>query len=405
MSADRPSVLAVTSHLPWPLNTGGHLRTFHMIRNLGKRFRVRLVAGTFAAHEEGAAVLGREGVRVHPVRLGPRHVWREGVRALGAAIRGEPYILYERHRRRAVRAAVRAEIEREPPHLLYLDHLDSAVFFPRRPSVPVVQDLHNVYSLLVRREAAARGGLTGPYLAREARLLARAEERAVRLADMIFSVSDPEAAHFHSLGARCVQVVPNGVDCAAYESLPVGRHGAAPVILYVGTMSWAPNAGAARFLAAEVLPRVRERLPAAELWVVGKEPPPDLVELGRRPGVRITGNVPSMLPFLRDAHTLAVPLEAGGGTRLKILEAFAAGLPVVSTPVGCEGLCVTPGEHLLVCERSRFAETLTSLLADAAAGARLAGRAREVARQQYDWNAIGPCACDALDRVLQRAPV
>lgn len=402
MSADRPSVLAVTSQLPWPLNTGGHLRSFHLIRNLAKRFRVRLVAGASAAHEEGAAVLEREGVSVYPVRLGPRRLRREGLRAFGAALRGEPYVLYERHNRRAVRAALRAEMQREPPHLVYLDHLDSAVFFPRHPGVPVAQDLHNVYSLLVRRQAEECGFLTGLYLQREARLLARAEERAVRLADMTFSVSDPEAVHFRRLAARCVQVVPNGVDCAAYESLPVGRRGATPVILYVGTMSWAPNASAARFLATEVLPRVREQLPAAALWIVGKEPPPDLVEMGKRPGVRVTGSVPSMLPFLRDAHTLAVPLEAGGGTRLKILEAFAAGLPVVSTPVGCEGLRVTSGQHLLVCERGQFVETLRNLLTDAADRERLAEHAREVARQQYDWNAIGQSACDALDRVLRR---
>src|SRR5216684_4370518 len=111
MSVGGPSVLAVTSQLPWPLNTGGHLRTFHLMRALGKRFRVRLVAGASDENEEGAAVLEREGVRVRPVRLQPRNNWREGLRALGAALRREPYVLYHRHNRSEVRAALLAEMQ------------------------------------------------------------------------------------------------------------------------------------------------------------------------------------------------------------------------------------------------------------------------------------------------------
>jgi glycosyltransferase involved in cell wall biosynthesis len=403
MSANRPSLLAVTSQLPWPLNTGGHLRTFHMMRCLAKRFRVRLVAGAAANHDEGRAALEREGVALRPVILGQRRAWREGLRALGAAVRGEPYVLYERHNRAEVRAALAAEMRAEPPDLLYLDHLDSAVFAGPGSTVPVGVDLHNVYSLLVQREAEDRGGLTGMYLKREARLLAKAEQRAARLAEVVFAVSDVEADHYRSLGARSVHVVPNGVDCAAYESLPAGRGDGPPVILYVGTMSWSPNASAVRFLAAEVLPRVRERVPAAELWVVGKDPPPDLAATTQA-GVRVLGGVPSMLAPLQAAHVLAVPLEAGGGTRLKILEAFAAGLPVVSTPVGCEGIRFTAGQHLLVRERGQFAEALVGLLADPAAGARLAEHARQLARDLYDWDAVGRAAADALEAAL-RQPV
>lgn len=404
MASDRPSVLAVTSQLPWPLNTGGHLRTFHLMRSVAARFRLRLIAGIREANPEGIEALERAGVTVCPVRLPPRQGWREGLTAAGAALRGEPYVLYHRHNHNAVRAALHAEMQREPPDLVYLDHLDSAVFFRHHPEFPLVLDLHNVYSLLIRREALERRGLARFYLQREARLLSRAEERAVRLADVVFSVSEIEANHFRNLGGRVVQVVPNGVDCSAYEALPTARRNGPPVMMYVGTMSWAPNASAARYLASEVLPRVRQRIPAAELWIVGKEPPPDLVELGGQAGVSVLGGVPSMQPYLGAAHVLPVPLEAGGGTRLKILEAFAAGLPVISTAVGCEGLSISDGEHLMVRERDKCADALVELLSDPAKGEAMARRARDLVRRLYDWEAIGKQACECIESVICSRP-
>ena len=98
---------------------------------------------------------------------------------------------------------------------------------------------------------------------------------------------------------------------------------------------------------------------------------------------------------------LAVPLEAGGGTRLKILEAFAAGLPVVSTPVGCEGLRVAHGEHLIVADRADFAEAILALVGDEDRGTRLAARARGLVRGRYDWRSVGEVACNAVAEVLR----
>jgi polysaccharide biosynthesis protein PslH len=399
--SESSSILAITSQLPWPLNTGGHLRTFHMLRALAKRFRVRLITGAPEGSEEGAVALAREGVRVFAVRVGPRRTWREGLRALAAALRRQPYVLYQRHNRREIRITLDEELQRERPDIVYLDHLDSAVFLRQFSGIPVVLDLHNVYSLLVRREAQDRGRIMGLYLGREGRLLGQAEQRIARRIDILFSVSEQEAEHFRSLGARTVHVVPNGVDCGTYEALPIGRREGTPRILCVGAMSWAPNASAARFLATRILPRVRERFPMAELCIVGKDPPCDLAALDGRAGVRVTGEVPSMLPYLREAHVLAVPLKAGGGTRTKILEAFAAGLPVISTAVGCEGLRVVSGEHLLVRERDDFAEALTTLLSRPAAGQALADRGRQLARRLYDWSTIGGVASAAIDGMVR----
>jgi glycosyltransferase involved in cell wall biosynthesis len=301
-----------------------------------------------------------------------------------------------------VRAALREQVAREAPAVLYLDHLDSLVYRNVAPGVPAILDLHNVYSELVRRTAAEQTSTWKRlYLRRESRLLARSERRAADLAAGLFAVSEDDASYFRQLRARSTYVVPNGVDCAAYESLPAARRLAPPTLLYVGCMSWGPNVAAAEFLATRVLPRVREAVPGAGLAVVGRDPTAAVRALGRLPGVEVTGAVPDVLPYLRAASALAVPLEAGGGTRLKILEAFAAGLPVVSTPVGCEGLGVAAGEHLVVADRDHFVTALVELLKDPAAGERLASRARRLARGRFDWAAVGRTACEAVHAVLR----
>ncbi len=123
--------------------------------------------------------------------------------------------------------------------------------------------------------------------------------------------------------------------------------------------------------------------------MVGRDPPADLLALNGTPGIEVTGGVPDVKPYLLRASLLAVPLDAGGGTRLKILEAFAAGLPVVSTAVGAEGIDAQPGTHFALAERPAFADATAALLADRAEGVRMAERARELAHAAYDWRRIG----------------
>jgi glycosyltransferase involved in cell wall biosynthesis len=194
------------------------------------------------------------------------------------------------------------------------------------------------------------------------------------------------------------------VDCRRYAELPIGRAAAPPRILFIGTLSWAPNVAAVQFLAHSVLPAVRREIPKAELTVVGHNPGPAVRALGDLDGVTVAGSVPDVVPYLRDARLLAVPLEAGGGTRLKIIEAFAAGLPVVSTPIGCEGLAVVHDRELLIAPSGpEFATAVARLIRDPLEGTRLATAARQLALDQYDWDAIGERARRAIDAVFLHA--
>ncbi|HKB12967.1 MAG TPA: glycosyltransferase family 4 protein, partial [Vicinamibacterales bacterium] len=212
----------------------------------------------------------------------------------------------------------------------------------------------------------------------------------------ILAVSDDDAQYFSKLGARRVVLVPNGVDCPAYDR-PRSEGVRPPTILYVGALGWPPNASAARYLATDVLRAVRRTIGDARVVIVGRNPTPELLALAREDRhVEVAADVPDVAPYFRDADVLAVPLETGGGTRLKILEAFAADLPVVSTAIGCEGIAAEDGRHLVVAERPDFAAAVTSLLLDPARGRRLALRAKALARERYDWSVVGAAACEAV---------
>ncbi len=397
-----PSLLAVTSEPPWPLNTGGHLRTHYVLRALSTRFKVRLITGALIPAK--LTELGSYGVESHVVTLPARHAYTEGLRMAKAAVLGQPYVMFQRHDWRPIQQALREAIETERPDVLYMDHLDSFVYSHLAPhGTCLAIDLHNVYSLIAARTAQESSSMRRVYLNREARLLQVMEAECARRCDVLTAVSTEEAEYFRRLGNEHVHVVPNGVDCQHYAELPEGRDGGVPTILYLGAMSWRPNVSAAQFLAAEVLPSVRDVVPDAVLRIVGRDPVPEVLALRRLPGVTVTGAVESVMPYLAEAHVLAVPLESGGGTRLKILEAFAAGLPVVSTPVGAEGIDAQPGVHFLQADRPQFARAIAGALSERGTLQRVPSAARRLVLEKYDWRAVGERAIDAiLDGLARR---
>jgi glycosyltransferase involved in cell wall biosynthesis len=332
----------------------------------------------------------------------PRHSSpvSKAIKAIDSAFRAEPFVMYGRHYSESVARAIR----RLAPEadVLYLDHLDSLQYADGTRRIPIVADLHNVYSLLVEREAAQGGHswLVRQYLAREARLLRRVEQGIHGQVSAVFAVSGREQVQFESYGCKSVTVVPNGVDFERFAAVPTGRGASAPIILFIGALSWRPNIAAVKFLADHALPAVRRHVHDARLVVVGSNPSAEVLALAGRSGVTIERSVPDVLPFLEAACLFAVPLESGGGTRLKILEAFAAGLPVVSTEVGCEGIEAFDKTHLRVASLTSFANVLTELLTNRAKATAMAGTARTLARDVYDWRVVGAAARQVVDRLL-----
>jgi polysaccharide biosynthesis protein PslH len=202
-------------------------------------------------------------------------------------------------------------------------------------------------------------------------------------------------------GVERVEVVENGVDSAYYENVS-GRR-VPDRLLYLGALDWRPNLDALQVLLDRVFPAVRREHPTATLCVVGRKPPEWLVQrVKTADGVELHADVPDVRPFLGDCGVLAVPLRIGGGSRLKILEALAGGLPVVATRIGAEGLCLTAGKDLVVVENAEdMAAALLNAIRNPDKMRAMARQGREVVRERYDWTGLA----DKLERVWEEAVV
>ena len=258
----------------------------------------------------------------------------------------------------------------------------------RATGAPVLFDAHNVEAHIMATLAATEPRrLHRARWAAEARKLERAERRVALDVDAIVTTSELDAETFRSWGARRVEVVPNGVDTAAMPYRPVGP---GATIVYLGQFSYRPNERAAIELIDDVLPLVRRRVPDASVELVGRNAG-EALHRRAGAGVTVVGAVPDVRPHLHGARVLAVPLRAGSGTRLKILEAMAAGVPVVSTPLGASGIEARAGDEILIGERpEELADHVAAVLEDDALAQRLSRNARAFVEARYDWSVLVP---------------
>ena len=252
----------------------------------------------------------------------------------------------------------------------------------REAGRPVVLDAHDSIAAVTATMARADSRRGMRALWRFEHRKARAAERAAARSTAAVTVpSDDEAALFESFGARVV-VVPNGV---AVGEVPHSAPPRSRTVVFVGYFQWRPNVEAALELIDEVMPRIRATVPEAVVRVVGKDPPDEL--LARRgPAVEVTGGVDDVLPHLRAARVTVLPIRAGGGTRLKALEALAAGVPVVATRFAVGGLGLRDGEHVVLAERPvDLAAQALRVLDDDALADHLSHAGRTLVERRFDW--------------------
>lgn len=385
-------ILVLTTKSPYPLYEGRALRTYNLLKQVAQRHEIALL--TFVqTPEEVAGVEHMRQFCAHvdavPLYLGSGK-WQIFVDVVRELFSSAP-LLAVKYRSRTMRAKMRALLAKGDIDLVHLDMLHLGEYLDLARGRPVVLVEHNVESVLLRRRVENTSNpLKKLYLYYQYRKLRNYESRLCRSADHVIAVSDLDAKSLEDLAGRAGMTtsIPNGVDTAYFRY--AGAEPAANTLVFVGGFTWFPNYDAIRYFAREILPLVAREIPDVTLTVVGKNPDDKGVrELKANPRIRLTGLVEDVRPIIAAAAAYVVPLRIGGGTRLKILDALSMHRPIISTSVGCEGLDVVSGEHLLIADvPERFAAEIIRVLRDPVFAGQLGRAGHALVRHKYEWNVI-----------------
>lgn len=411
-------VLWLAHAIPYPPRAGFLLRSYNLLRELSRRQQVDLIAfiqeqwltTTFPSVPEGLELCRRalgeycSSMTFLPIdRL--RHRWGKPSTALQALLTGSTYTTSW-----LVSGPARAAIERilaDGHHdLVHFDTIGLAPYRDLSARLPATLTHHNIESHMMLRRAENSGNfLAREYFRQEGRRLENFErEVAGRFAAHI-TCSDLDRQRLHEIapGANTV-VVPNGVDCEyfASEGRPVRPYS----LVFVGTMNWYPNVQAMVYFLREIWPGLKARIPAVTLDIAGSNPPESLVQMARSlPDVTVHGYVPDVRPLIDSAAVFVCPIRDGGGTKLKILDAFAMKKCVVAHPIACEGIDVTAGKDVVLASAPpEFIDEIELLLRDEGRRNELARAARDLVETRYSYREIGARFNEALEAAAQTAP-
>jgi polysaccharide biosynthesis protein PslH len=396
-------VLMLTQVLVCPADAGPKVKTLQVLRHLASRHDVVYCSFVRSEKEmQDAAKLREICRRVSAVPLRRSRVGDVGF-LVEALVRGDSFVL-RRDERPSMRATVRQLLREECIDVLHVDQLNMMRFVPPEWSGTVVLDEHNaVWQVFDRLRRGEGNPLKRWFLGREARIIRGQEGQACRRAQVVLAVSEQDKQALGSVAGESVtiEVVPITVDAGHFAPTWQARDPQPDRLLTIGTMFWLPNSEGVMWWLRGGYQQLRAQRPGLTYDIVGARPPRALRAAARQcAGVRLHGYVADALPYWTGASALAVPILSGGGVRVKILEAMAMGVPVISTTIGCEGLDVRDGEHLLVADTpAAFASACAAVLDDRQLALRLARNARRLILDRYDASV----ALAALDVVYERA--
>lgn len=376
------NILVLAPFLPYPLDQGGKIRIFNIIKNLSSSHAITLAALVDDTRKMDLGPLKELCDEVIVVERRAR-LWPDRIAFFSGRL---PYNVIRYHSTTFERA-LQELLQRKRFDLVQVEFSMMWQYARLFKDTAVVLDAHNIEYRNVQQIGNARSSVLWRMMYRlEVQRLRNVEERAFVECSLCFAVSEKERDAIVGIcgnGAKVVAAV-NGVDPDRFVFRL--REKPQKKILFLGGMDYLPNLDAATYFLTEVLPLVRREEPDAKVLVVGRELG-RLGELVQLPGVEVHESVPEVLPWFYEADVLAVPLRQGAGTRIKVLEAMAAGLPVVATSKGCEGITVQSGSELLIADSPEaFANDLLEILNKPELGRTLAENARELVLRKYTWN-------------------
>jgi polysaccharide biosynthesis protein PslH len=384
-----------------PVDTGGKIRSYNILRRLGKDHEVTLLSYYGGQRDpDYEAALPKQFPQSQVVYTAAPE--SEGFRGvldyLYRLPRLAPYSV-SKFTHPAVSKLVRSCLSSGQFDVAICDFLAPSLNFPKKLPIPCLLFQHNVESALWQRMAATESHpLRKLSYTLEATRMSRYERRTLARFHHVIAVSENDRQQMLAMDPACVITVnPTGVDTLQFQVAPPST-ATPPRIVFTGSMDWEPNIDAMEYFCAEIWPRILAEFPGAIFQIVGRNPFAKVRQLASN-SVQVTGTVPSVTDYLRDATVVVVPLRVGGGTRLKIYEAMAMGKALVSTSIGAEGLSFQNGRDLLLADdASSFAQAVLLLLRDAEARRRFEQAAVQLAAQ-FDWSVVTAQFADVLKKI------
>jgi len=378
-------ILVLSPIVPYPPNSGFAIRVFQMATLLARGHDVTVLAYADEDVAEPARALANRGVAIRTV---PRPALARARRSAQLATLLFP-TSYTRlcHSSSAMQQSIDEFTESSVCDVVFVESTPMGGYrFPPRTTV-VLTEHDIVYELLYRIYKTERSPARRLYNRIEYQKVKTHERALWRAVDGCVATSDREVPLIREHAPTTpIAVGPNGVDVEYFA--PAAGEVDPRMIVMTGYMKTRPNVDGALFFVNEVLPRIHATRPDVTLYLVGGSPPDELMRCAG-PRVVVTGEVPDVRPYIGRGAVFVVPLRMGGGTRLKVLEALSMEKPLVSTSIGCEGINVQDGEHLLIADDAAdFADRVLDLLAAPEQGARLARAGRSLVERQYQWRAV-----------------
>ena len=373
-----------------PVDTGGKIRSYNLLRFLAKDHEVTLLSyygGQRDPDYEAALAKEIPGSETIYTAAPDSNAIERGVDYLYRFPRRAPYAV-SKFTHRAVQTTVADWLSSGRFDVAVCDFLAASSNFPARLPIPCVLFQHNVESSLWQRMAAVESNPVKKLsFAIESAKMTRYERATLGRFHHIIAVSEHDRQQMLQMNPGCqITVVPTGVDRQKFNVAPASST-RPPRVVFTGSMDWEPNIDAVDYFCSQIWPRICNEFPDAIFQIVGRSPFAKVQRLASE-SIQVTGTVPSVAEYLEKASVVVVPLRIGGGTRLKIFEAMAMGKALVSTSIGAEGLEVESGRDLLLADDApSFADAVILLLRDAALRRRLEQAAVRLAAQ-FDWSHV-----------------
>jgi glycosyltransferase involved in cell wall biosynthesis len=411
-SAMRKRILFLSQCLPFPPHSGVTNRTYHILRELQREFDVALVAFSRRNHQPDSASRAAAAAELRLVVSDVREAtvigseWSMAVKLrnhLSSLLTGKPYIFYD-YSDQNFGQALREELNLARPDVVHIDSMDLYRWLPFLPAVPIACTHHSVESELLRLRAdRIRHVAVRAYMHHQANLVERIERQLCSRFDINVMTSERDAERLRAVARDArTSVIPNGVDTDYFCPTSPEEHVPGRVA-FLGPTYMFPNRDAVDFFLAEVWSSVRERCPESTFHLIGKNSVEEKQRFESHPGVRCEGYVPDIRPSFAETECSVVPLRIGGGTRLKILDAWAMGKAVVSTSVGCEGLETVDSRNILIRDDpTDFADAVVQVLRNQDLREHLGHEARKTAEERYGWRVVGRKLVASYQELLTR---